>query len=76
MTPKEEEALWRNRFILLNLARIGGTLVVLIGLLVWQTGWVREGGMIEIGLPLALIGLLVSFGAPKYLARKWRTPEP
>lgn len=75
MTPREEEALWRNRFILLNLARIGGTLVVLIGLMIWQTGWVREGGAVEIGLPLALIGLFVSFGAPKYLARKWRTPE-
>ena len=55
MTP-QEEALWRNRFITLNLTRIGGTLVVLIG------------------LPLALIGLVVSFAGPKWLAQKWRTP--
>jgi hypothetical protein len=26
------EATWRNRFILMNLVRIGGTIVVLIGL--------------------------------------------
>lgn len=75
MTQKEDEALWRSRFILLNLARIGGTIVVLIGLFIWQTGFIRAGGSVEIGLPLTLIGLFVSFGAPRYLARKWRTPE-
>ena len=29
MTPQEETALWRNRFILINLVRIGGTVGVL-----------------------------------------------
>ena len=72
--PQDDETLWRNRFILLNLARIGGTVIVLFGLLVWHSDWLREGGAIAIGLPLALIGLVVSFGAPKYLAGRWRTP--
>ena len=70
----DDEATWRNRFILLNLARIGGTVIVLFGLLVWHSDWLREGGAVAIGLPLALIGLVISFGAPKYLARRWRTP--
>lgn len=74
MTPQEEATLWRNRFILMNLARIAGTVVVLLGLLVWQTDWLREGGAVEIGLPMVLVGLVASFGSPKYLARKWRTP--
>ncbi|MFN3945716.1 MAG: hypothetical protein ACK4K7_12390 [Allosphingosinicella sp.] len=74
MTPKEEEALWRNRFILLNLTRIGGTLIVLLGLVLWHGDFVREGGAIEIGLPLALIGLVISFWGPKRLSRSWRTP--
>ncbi len=69
-----DEATWRSRFVLLNLTRIGGTVVVLIGLAIWHSDWVRQGGAIEIGLPLALIGLAVSFGAPKWLARKWQTP--
>ena len=73
MTP-QEEALWRNRFITLNLTRIGGTLVVLIGLLVWYSDVFIEGGSMAIGLPLALIGLVVSFAGPKWLAQKWRTP--
>lgn len=69
-----DEATWRNRFIAVNLTRIGGTVIVLFGLLVWHSDWLRPGGAVEIGLPLALIGLLISFGGPRLLARKWRTP--
>jgi hypothetical protein len=48
--------------------------LVLIGLLAWHTDWLREEGWISLGLPLALIGLLISFGGPRWLAAKWRTP--
>ena len=78
MTPPPQrpvdEATWRNRFILINLTRIGGTIVVLFGLFVWHSDWLRPGGAAEIGLPLAIAGLIVSFGGPHYLARRWRTP--
>lgn len=69
-----DEATWRNRFILLNLTRIGGTIVVLIGLLIWHSDWLREGGWLAVGLPMALIGLTISFGGPKLLAQRWRNP--
>ena len=69
-----DEATWRNRFIIMNLTRIGGTIVVLIGLLAWHSDWIERGGSLEIGLPMALIGLLVSFGGPVYLSRRWRQP--
>lgn len=74
MSPQDDTAMWRNRFILINLTRIGGTIVVLIGLLVWQTDWLRQGGVAEVGLPMALIGLVVSFAGPQWLTRRWRTP--
>ena len=75
MTPEPiTEETWRNRFILLNLTRIGGTIVVLIGLVVWHADLVRQGGAIEIGLPMALVGLVISFWGPRQLARKWKTP--
>jgi hypothetical protein len=74
MTPQDDETLWRNRFITINMVRIGGTAIVLFGLYVWHTDFVRPGGAIDIGLPLALVGLLVSFGGPRFLARRWRTP--
>ncbi|MDB5698448.1 MAG: hypothetical protein JWN69_1252 [Alphaproteobacteria bacterium] len=72
--PEPSETIWRNRFIAINLVRIGGTALVLIGLLVWQTDWLRAGGWAGIGLPLALLGLLISFGGPRWLAARWRTP--
>ena len=74
MTQPTDDAMWRNRFILLNLTRIGGTIVVLIGLAVWQGDLLHEGGFAAIGIPMVIVGLVASFGAPKWLARRWRTP--
>ena len=72
--PPIDEATWRNRFILINLTRIGGTVIVLIGLAIWHSDWLRPGGWMELGLGLALIGLAISFAGPQMLARRWRTP--
>jgi len=72
MTP--EDKVWRDRFIAVNLVRIGGTIVVLIGLYISQTDAVRQGGAMVLGLGLAILGLVAAFGGPKWLARKWRTP--
>jgi hypothetical protein len=76
MTPQEETAMWRNRFILMNLIRIGGTIGVLLSILLWQSDVIVRGGSI-LGFPLALICLFVSFFGPRYAAGQWRTPpEP
>ena len=74
MTPVDETT-WRNRFITLNLTRIGGTVIVMIGLFIWYGDAVVEGGTIVLGLPLALAGLVVSFWGPKHLSRKWRRQD-
>ena len=74
MNPEVDEAVWRNRFIAINLVRIGGTIVVLIGLAVWHSDVLVEGGSMAIGLPMALAGLVASFWGPKWLAARWRTP--
>ena len=73
MTPEQEHAMWRNRFILTNLVGIGGTIVTLFALALWQSDLIVEGGSI-LGLPIALAGLVVSFFGRKWLARRWRTP--
>lgn len=75
MTPDEQEARARSRFAAIQLTRIGGTVIVLLALLLWQTDRFVEGGSI-IGFPIALIGLAISFLGPKQLARRWRTPPP
>ena len=75
MTPQDDEALWRNRFIMLNLVRIGATIVVLIGLAIWHSDLIVEGGSMAIGLPLTIAALIASFWGPKQLARHWRSPR-
>jgi hypothetical protein len=73
MTPEQQEAQWRNRFILINLVRIGGTVLVLLALLLWQSDTFVAGGS-WVGFPIALIGLAISFFGPRYFTRQWRTP--
>ncbi len=73
MTEPQDVAMWRNRFIFIQLSRIGGTVVALLGILLWQSDTFVQGGHIA-GFPIALIGLAASFGAPVWLARRWRTP--
>lgn len=74
MTPQDDETLWRDRFIAINLVRIGFTVVVLIGLAIWHSDVLVEGGSLAVGLPLTLGGLVASFWAPKWLAGRWKTP--
>jgi hypothetical protein len=74
MTPQEQEAKWRNRFILMNLLRIGATIAVLTSLVLWQSDVFVAGGSI-IGFPLALIFLVISFFGPKWLAGRWQEPD-
>jgi len=68
MTNPDDETLWRNRFITVNLVRIAGTVAALAGVYLSM----KEEGLLIPGLALALVGLVVSFGAPKWLARHWR----
>ena len=73
MTQDNQDQVWRNRFIAMNLLRIGATIVVLLGILLWQSDVIVEGGHIS-GLPIAFAALVVSFFGPKWLAARWRTP--
>jgi hypothetical protein len=74
MTPVSETT-WRNRFITMQLTRIGGTAIVMIGLYLLFTDTVAEGGSILLGIPLALIGLAVSFWGPVHLSRRWKRQD-
>ena len=65
------EATWRKRFILINLVTIGGTILALFGLLLWQTDYILEGRSV-VGFPLALVGLFISFFAPRMMASRWK----
>jgi len=69
MTNSDQQA--RNRFIVIQIVRLSGVAMVLVGLLV-MTGridWPREAGF-----ALAAAGLFEALLAPLLLSRKWKTP--
>ncbi len=70
-----DEATWRNRFITMQLTRIGGTVISLFAVYIMLSDLVARGGSLLVGLPLALIGLVISFWGPKHLSRKWRRDD-
>jgi hypothetical protein len=74
MTPQPDDDLWRNRFITMNLARIGGAAVALLGCAIWQTNLLAPNGSI-LGLPVALAGVMASFLAPKWLSGYWKRQD-
>jgi type IV secretory pathway VirB2 component (pilin) len=62
----------RNRFIVIQIVRISGVAMVLLGLLV-MTGridWPRELGYI-----LAVVGMFEALLFPLLLSRRWKSPS-
>ena len=47
----------------------------MLGLIVWYTDLFTPGGSIALGLPLALIGLVVSFGGPIWMTKRWKRQD-
>lgn len=68
--PKEDTRA-RNRFIVIQLVRISGVVMVMLGLLVMngRIDWPREAGF-----ALSAVGLFEALLAPLLLSRKWKTP--
>lgn len=66
----------QQRFLLLNAARGVGTIIMVIGLVLWYTDILDIGGAPLTGGLTFAVGLILSFVLPSYLARKWRTPPP
>lgn len=69
----DDDTVARNRFMLLNLVRVAGLVMVLIGLAI-QYGKIPAPELL--GYVLMGAGLVDFFFMPKLLARKWRTPKP
>jgi hypothetical protein len=68
MNRGQAEAQARNRYIVLNVVRLGGLAMLMIGIAIAR-------GVIEapywLGVGLALVGLLDFFFGPRLLARGW-----
>ena len=68
---EDDEALARNRYMIIQMLRIFGVAMVIGGILIVR-GKIALDPMI--GYVFIVVGLLDAFGTPLFLARQWRTP--
>jgi len=71
--PTEDQA--SVRFFALSAARFAGVGLVMLGMAIWVGDLLRPGGWPLIGIPLFLLGVAEALLVPKFLARRWRTPD-
>ena len=69
-----DEKIWKQRFILISLVRLAGTVLGLLGLAIAFGDLIEPGGNIALGLPLAIVGLIDIALVPRMLSRGWRRP--
>jgi hypothetical protein len=72
MTPQEEEARARSRFIVIQLVRTTGLVMLLGGALIvaGRIDLPREAGFV-----LLVVGLIDMLIAPILLAKRWKSPK-
>lgn len=72
VTGQSEDDPARRRFFTIQVVRLGGVAVVVLGMLIVSG---RNGWPVWLGYPLLASGLVGVFILPVKLARKWRTPQ-
>jgi hypothetical protein len=66
-----DEKVWKQRFLIYNLARLVGLATILIGMVIGYTDLVREGGWPVVGLVIAFVGAIDAMFAPRLLKKAW-----
>lgn len=69
-----DDAMWKRRFFTLMLARLSGTVLALLGLLVGFTDVFAIGGYRVVGILLITAGLIDLAVLPILLRKQWRKP--
>jgi hypothetical protein len=72
MSRAEDEARARQRFLVLNAARLGGLGLVLLGIVIAR-GALPLGVPWVVGVIIAVAGLLEFFFLPRLIARRWKS---
>ena len=70
----DDDAMWKRRFFTLMLARLSGTVLALLGLLVGFTDVFVQGGSRAVGIVLIVAGLIDLAVLPVILRKRWRQP--
>lgn len=67
----DDELLWKRRFLISMLARLGGLAIFLFGVAAMVTDILRPGGWPQVGAILAIIGAVASVLAPRMIRKSW-----
>ena len=71
---QQDEGRARTRYRLITACHLAGTALALFGLVAWNGNLLRQGGWPDLGIALFLTGIVMTFGLPRLLARRWRSP--
>ncbi|MDP5102330.1 MAG: hypothetical protein NWP98_00200 [Erythrobacter sp.] len=75
LSPREAaEAQARQRFIIMNIARVGGLVLVMFGIMMTRSAPHLSAQWI-IGAGLAVLGLLEFFFLPAIVAKRWKAAD-
>ncbi|ABC62359.1 hypothetical protein [Erythrobacter litoralis] len=69
----DQEKLARQRFMLLQIIRLGGAAMAMIGAVIISGRWIDSP---ELGYVLLVLGALEFFIVPNLVAKSWHAPDP
>lgn len=67
----DDETLWKKRFLLYSLARLGGLIIFFLGIAIAYSDLFRPGGWPQLGAIIAILGVVDTMFAPRLLKRAW-----
>jgi hypothetical protein len=70
-----DEDVWKRRFLVYSLVRIGGLAIFFLGMAIAYTDLVREGGWPQVGAVVAIMGVIDALFAPRLLKREWERQD-
>jgi protein-S-isoprenylcysteine O-methyltransferase Ste14 len=70
-----DEDVWKRRFLVYSLVRIGGLAIFFLGMAIAYTDLVREGVWPQVGAVVAIMGVIDALFAPRLLKREWERQD-
>jgi hypothetical protein len=66
-----DDALWRKRFFIYSVVRLGGLAIFFLGIAIAYGDLVRPGGWPQLGAIIAILGAIDTVFAPRLLKQGW-----
>jgi len=66
-----DEDIWRRRYFAYSAVRLGGLAIFFLGIAIAFTNLVREGGWLQLGAIIAILGAIDTVFAPRLLKMGW-----